>query len=369
MKLVKVFCTGLITIGILSGCSILSKDTIIPSDIINKAISIYEKPQSYYSEAVMRTSENNKLTDKLTIKEWSDNSGAKVKRRCEVSSDNSGEVISTNDGNQMLIYMKKDKKAMKMNADFGLGEDSNNYKQQVMKELGSISKTHDLTYKGEEVVNSFKAFHLFAKPKQKNTLLGDVNYWIDEDDWFVVKSTSESANTKTEMEYTKIEFSPKLDANLFVQDIPSDIKIQDLDNDASLKGNTIDLEQAKKIAGKAILTLKDNSVYKLKSVTVSDMTKLKRKEINQVYEKNGAEALMLTTVVFYDGKSPEADSGLRLEGEKDITVRGKKGTSMEEYIKCISWSEDTFNYSLLIEDPTLTIDDCKKLVESLQYYK
>lgn len=367
-RMLAIFTATLITASLFQGCSSLKKDTIIPGEVINKAMSAYEKPKSYYGEAKLEIYENGKLSEKADMKEWADNSSNKMRRRYELNSSISGKNISTNDGNKVLVYMVKDKKAMSMKAGNNLSDSNNDYKSLLMKQLSSISKTHDLTYKGEESINGFKTYHLYAKPKQKNSILGDMNYWIDEGSWFVIKCTSESSNMKTDTEYTKIKFSPKLDNSLFTQNIPSDVKIEDIDNNSELKENKIDMKQAEKIAGKPILTLKETSGYKLKSATYMDAPGVKHKEINQTYEKNGADQLILTTIIPYDNKATQKDD-TKIGDEKDITIRGKKGMSMEEPIKTITWSEDGFNYNLLIQDPTLNIDNGKKLVESLQYYK
>ncbi|AKA68411.1 LolA family protein [Clostridium scatologenes] len=366
-KILAIFTIALITASLFQGCSSLKKDTIIPGEVINKAMSAYEKPKSYYAESKLEIYENGKLSETANIKEWTDNSSNRKRIRYEANFSISGKNISTNDGNKILVYMEKDKKAMSMKAGNTLSEINNDYKSNLMKQLSSISKTHDLTYKGEENINGFKTYHLYAKPKEKNSILGDMNYWIDESSWFLIKCTSESSNVKTGTEYTKIKFSPKLDNSLFTQNIPSDVKIEDIDSNTP-KENKIDMKEAEKIAEKPILTLKEASGYKLKSVTYTDVPGVKHKEIDQTYEKNGADQLILTTIVPYDSKAIEKDD-TKIDGEKDITIRGKKGMSMEEPIKTISWSEDGFNYNLLIQDPTLNVDNGKKLVESLQYYK
>ncbi|WP_097027687.1 LolA family protein [Clostridium peptidivorans] len=366
-RTLSIFAAGLIAASLFQGCSSLKQDTIIPGEVINKAMNAYEKPKSYYGEAKMEIYENGKLNETGTIKEWADNSGNKMRRRYEADSNTEGKTISTNDGDKILIYMEKSKKAMSMKAINNSLDNGSDYKSQIIKQLSSISKTHDLTYKGEEKINGFKTYHLYANPKQKNSLIGEVNYWIDEDSWFVVKNTSENSNMKTGIEYTKLKFSSKFDNSVFTQNIPSDVKVENIDESGS-KENTIDMKQAEKIAGKPILVLPENSGYKLKSVAYMDAPAIKHKEINQTYEKNGVDALILTTIVFYENEVPEKDNS-KIDGESDINVRGKKGTAMEEPIKYITWSEDGFNYNLLIQDPSITIDASKKIVESLQYYK
>lgn len=349
------------------GCSI-NKNTIIPEQLITKAVKAYEKPKSYYGESSWEIYENGKLTEKEAVKEWVDNSKSTIKRRIESTSEGTGKVITTNDGENMIIYMEKDKKAMKMKLEDSPSSTYNNYKDQLMKDLNTISKTHELTFKGEEIVNNFKTYHLLAKPKKKNSLLGEVNYWIDQEDWFVVKSTSESANSKVNMEYTKLDSSSKLESNLFVQNLPSDVQVEDLDGENQLKETVIDLKEAGKIAGKAILTLSEGTGYKLKKVTYADYPGVKHKEINQVYEKDGAEALQFTTIVPYEEDSKDKDN-FKLPNEEEITIRGQKGMAMDAEIKCIFWSEQGLNYSLLIQDSSIKLEEGKRFVESLQYTK
>jgi hypothetical protein len=350
------------------GCSI-KKNTIIPEQLITKAVKAYEKPKSYYGESHWEIYENDKLTEKDTVKEWVDNSKSKIKKRIEASSDAAGKVTTTNDGVNLIIYMEKDNKAMKMKVQDSLSSTYNNYKDELMRNLNTISKTHELTFKGEETVNGFKTYHLFAKPKKKNNLLGEVDYWIDQEEWFIVKSSSDSGNSKINTEYTKLDFSAKLEGNLFVQNLPSQVIIEDLDDESQLQETVINLKEAENIAGKAILTLPEGSAYKLKKVTYADYPGVKHKEINQVYEKDGAEALHFTTIIPYEKDSKDKGDDFKLPSEEEITIRGQKGLAMDAEIKCITWSEEGLNYSLLIEDLSMKLEEGKKLIESLQYTK
>jgi outer membrane lipoprotein-sorting protein len=350
------------------GCSI-KKDTIIPEQLVTKAVKAYEKPKSYYGEFILQVYENDKLSEKESAKEWVDNSKSKIKRRMETESELSGKSILTNDGDNILIYMEKDKKAMKIKIEDSLSSNYLNYKDQFMRDLGTIAKTHELSFKGEETINGFKTYHLYAKPNKKNSLLGEVNYWIDKDDWFLVKSVSESANSKIDIEYKKIDFSSKLDSNLFTQKLPAGIEIEDLNDEGILKENVIDLKEAYKIAGKSILTLPESSGYKLKKVTYGDYAGVKHKEINQVYEKDGVEAINFAAIIPYEKDSKENSEDFKLPNEEDINVRGQKGLAMDAEIRCITWSEESLNYSFLIQDSSISLEEGKKLVESLQYTK
>lgn len=361
-KIITILIGTVFTVSLFTGCSI-KKDTIIPEEVITNVMKASEKPKSYYGESKLDTYENGKLQETLTMKEWVDNSAGKVKKRIETEDKVSGKVVTTSDGDKLLTYIEKDKKALTMKLDNELANTSSmNYKDQLINQLGNIAKTHQLSFKGEENIGGFKTYHLSAVPKEKNSIIGNQDYWIDKEHWFLIKASSETGNHKGVSEYTKLDFSPKLEDSLFVQKLPTDVKVQDIEEVAKNNEKVIDLKEGAKIAGKAILYLKENPDYKLRKVTYLDAKAISHKEINQTYEKNGAVAFTLTTII-NDTKDSKGDDD-KLPGEKDITVRGVKGTVMEE-IKCISWNENELGYNVLIQDPSLKIEDCKKIVESL----
>ncbi|MTK11925.1 MAG: hypothetical protein F8N39_07510 [Clostridiaceae bacterium] len=346
------------------GCN-LRKNTIIPEDVVAKVVKASEKPKSYYGESKLDIYENGNLKESGIYKEWVDNSSSKIKRRSEIETKADGKVITTNDGDKITIYMEKDKKALTSKVSDDLSGLNSNYKDQFIKQLGIISKTHELTFKGEEIVKSMKTYHILAKPKEKNSLMGNQEFWIEEENWFVIKSSSESNNMRIDQEYTKLDFSPKLDNSLFVQKLSSDVKIENIDNSMALnKGTSSNLKDGAKMAGKPILYLPENKEYKLKSVTTNNFEKINHKEVEQTYEKNGAVSFILTTVISDDNSKKD---DFNLPNEKEITIRGQKGTFMDDSIKVACWSENGLNYSILIQDPKLTLEETKKIAESLVF--
>ncbi|WP_411681386.1 LolA family protein [Clostridium thailandense] len=361
-KLITVLAGTAFTLSLFTGCSI-KKDTIIPEEIITNVMKASEKSKSYYGESRLETYENGKLKDSITIKEWVNNSTGNVKKRVETEDKASGKVVTTSNGDKLLIYIENEKKALTMKLENELaGTYSMSYKDQLINQLGNIAKTHQITFKGEENIEGFKTYHLSAVPKENNSIIGNQDYWIDKEHWFLIKSSLESGNIKSISEYTKLDFSPKLEDSLFIQKLPSDVKIEDMDQVGKNNEKVIDLKEGVKIAGKSILCLKESSDYKLKTVTYLDAKAISHKEINQNYEKNGVLAFTLTTIL-NDNKDSKDDED-KLPGEKDITVRGIKGTVMED-IKCISWTENNLKYNVLIQDPNLKLEDWKKIVESL----
>jgi outer membrane lipoprotein-sorting protein len=348
--------------SLFTGCN-LKGDVLIPEEVITNVMKANEKTKSYYAEFKVDSYENEKLIENMNFKQWSDSSSGKIKSRIETEDKISGKVVTTNDGDRLISYTEKDKKAfsMKIGAELSLGSNAN-YKDQLINQLGNISKTHELIFKGEEKVGSFKTYHISAVSKEKNSIMGNQEYWIEKSNWFLVKSSAESGNSKIISEYTKLNLSPKFEDSLFIQKLPSEVKVENIEDIAKNNETTIDLKEGAKIAGKSILYLKENSSYKLKEVKYLNVEKTNHKEINQIYEKDGAAAFTLTTII--NDKSVSNEENLKLPGEEEITIRGKKATIMEE-IKCISWVENDLNYNVLVENPQITMEHAKKLVESL----
>lgn len=361
-KMITMFLGAVFAVSLFAGCSV-KKDTIIPEELITNVMKASEKPKSYYGESKLDSYENGQLKGSIIMKEWVSNSEGKVKKRVEVQDKESGKVVTTKDNDKLLTYIEKDKKALTMKLDNETINTSNmSYKDQLINQLGNIVKTHQLTFKGEEDIRGFKTYHLSAVPKEKNSIIGNQDYWIDKEHWFLIKASIENGNTKSISEYTKLDFSPKLEDSLFVQKLPADVKIEDMEEAAKNNEKVIDLKEAVKIAGKPILYLKENQNYKLKNVTYLDAKAISHKEINQTYEKDGVAEFILTTII-NDNKDNDTKED-KLPGEKETIIRGVKGTVMEQ-IKCISWTENGLRYNVLLQDPNLKLEDGKKIVESL----
>ena len=146
----------IVVVSLFTGCS-LKGDVIIPEEVITNVMKANEKPKSYYAEFKMDSYENEKLKDSMLFKQWNDNSSGKIKTRIETEDKTSGKVITTNDGNKLISYTEKDKKAfsIKIGAELDLSSNAN-YKDQLISQLGNVSKTHRVTFKGEAIASIMK---------------------------------------------------------------------------------------------------------------------------------------------------------------------------------------------------------------------
>jgi len=368
IKILKLMFAGILSLAMFTGCSSLSEDTIIPSDIINNALSAYEKSQSYYSEGSLTVYEKGELVEESITKEWTDSSEGMLKKRFESESEDSGKIISTNDGKELVLYMEKDNKAMKMDIENAIDESMGDYKEQFLKGLSVISKSHELSYVGEEKVNDFNTIHLHAKSKKENSMIGDIDYWIDKDTWFLVKTSSETGDGKLDMTYTKLEFVDKFDDSLFVQNIPEGVEIENLDENSDFEESEISIEEAEKIAGKPILVLENDDEYTLKNISSMSYDDLNRTEINQNYEKNGVITFILTAIIDGEKTSDDLeDEDSSLPGEEKAIIRGNEGSVIEDIINLINWEEEGIGYSLLVLDPSINMEKAKEIVENLSH--
>lgn len=365
-KNIKILISGVaIGIMLLTGCN-MKKNSLLPEKIVANAMEVNNETKSYYAESKMKIWEKDKVIEDDTIKEWMNLSGEKTKTRSEINSEGKGSTISTNNGDKIVVYMKNEKKALVSKAIKGNGLLKNSQKDQIMNLLKFMKKSHEISTVGEEKINGIATYHLKAVPKEKDNIFGKMDIWVNEENWFVVKMISQSGNTKTEFEYTKIDFSPKFDKSLFEQDIPSNVKIENLEDGMKNKEKNITFKEAADFIGKPVLCIPESLGYKLKTMKIEmyDSSEI-QDEIILSYEKDGNQDFSISI----RKKQKQNKAVGKIPGEKDITVRGKKGTSFDDVVKLITWDENDASYSFMIKNPDITMEDAKKIIEKMDIAK
>ncbi|MCY6957728.1 LolA family protein [Clostridium brassicae] len=366
-KSLKLLLSGFtVSMVLFTGCS-MGKTSILPKEIVANAMEVNDKASSYYAEGKILVFENDKVASESEIKEWSSLSQGKYKRRSETISKSRGKTVTTNNGEKVVIYMQEDNKALISKALENKGLTDNSQRKQAMDMLGSMKNTHEMSTLGEEDVNGMKAYHLKATPKQKDSIIGTIEIWVDKKNWFIVKLISQSGNSKIQLEYTKVDFSTKFDESLFNQNLPSNVKIEDLDKKAKENKKKITLTEARKFIGKPILYVEKTSGYDLKEMNLQMYeSKIVTDEIIQDYYKNNKKSFNLSIRKEQKLNEKDKKDNAKLQGEKDITIRGKKGMFLDDVIKLITWSENGVSYSFMIEDPNMTFDEAKKVIENMK---
>lgn len=360
MKIIKIA-------GILVAMSVLfvgcasGENQFSPEQVINNALEGTTEMGAYYGESEMKTSENGQDMEHLLMKEWVSEDG---KRRVETMDRNTGKTsIAVNDGNNLTSYEPEAKQAFVIEDNPELLSMSQlSPKQQAEQLLKTIQETHEISAGGEEEVAGRETYHLIAKAKEDNALMGDQELWIDKENWMVLKMNSSSGDIQTEMTYTKVEIDPEIPADTFTLDLPDDAKVQDMED----MNNTqeVTLNEAADSIGKAFLHFPETEELSISNVELLEIGgELQRNEVNINYQKDGLPYFTMT--VF---ESPEQTEGEMetLSGEETVMIRGIEGTytEMNEF-RSLVWQEEGLTYSIILTDPNLTLDTFKALTEDM----
>jgi len=344
MKWKRTLCVGgmiaFLTISLV-GCN--SEASYSPQEIIDQALQETKELESYYGEYTMDIDE----TEGATVKEWMKDG----KRRIEMSVDEDY-VIAVNDGKQVITFSKKENKASIMTFENGELEElmGRSAKDNAQVLLNLVKDSHDIAIAGEEKIAGRDAYHITAKAQKKNTLLGDIEVWIDKKTWLTLKTITTNAGIITQQEYTKLEVNKKIDDALFAYDIPEGATIEQIDTQDQTTSATMD-EVKKQLGNFLILPEKDGVTLS----TILDMKVEERPEFSFEYEKEEQPAFSVS--VFKVVSNYETFGG-SLANEEDIQVRGQEGTYMELGDRfVISWNENGYQYSILTENPDLTKEE------------
>jgi len=355
-----IFVIGVLAMGIF-GCA--PENQFLPQQVINNALEKTEEPASYYIEAEMRTIEDGKETERILLKEWVSEEG---KRRTETQyEDGSGKNIAVNDGTKLISYQPEMNQAFLIENTELSELNQMSPKHQAEQLLKMIRDTHEITDGGEEKIAGRAAYRLIAKAKEKESLLGDQELWIDKENWMVLKMVSASGDVQSEVVLTKVDLNPAIPAETFVLELPEHVQIVDLKEMNPTTEVTL-AEAAEKI-GTTFLYFPEAGGLSISRIELVELAgELKCKEVNFDYQKDGLPYFTMT--VFPSSKDSGEDIG-RLPGEKVVTVRGQEGTYMEMGdFRSLVWQENGLNYSIVFVDPNLTLEQFTALADSMALY-
>ncbi|MGE7919027.1 LolA family protein [Viridibacillus sp. NPDC093762] len=346
---------GIMTIGLV-GCS-TEESQFSPEQVIQNTLKDSKPVGPYYGEYDMTLSD-----EKMHVKEWI---GEGSKRRIEISDEKGKQQsLSVNDGENMTSYDQAQNTAIVMSITDELKDVSQSSpKEQAELLLKAVKDTHDISLKGEEKILDRKTYHLVAKGKGEKTLFGDMEIWVDKENWMVLKTKISTVSGDTQMEYTKLDFDAKIPNSTFTLDLPKDVKIQEIDS--TMKSEQITSDELPTVFKKAFLYFPEKSKFKMAKIEVMDV--VDHKELSIEYEKDGVVFFSLSVL-----PTPK-DTGEKTEtipGEKQVKVRGQKGSIMEmNTFRSVSWSEKGFNYTIMPTNPDLKMKEILKMVEDMKLVK
>lgn len=334
---------GLIAVMTFSlvGCN--SEATYTPQEIIDQALQESKEPLTYYGEYTLDMGE---LGGKAQVKEWVKDSN----RRIEMTGDNGEHVITVKNDAKVISYDVTEKTAYTMDYSQPDLDSLQSPKDHVQLIFNMVKDTHDIKIAGEEKVVGRDTYKIVAKTKNTESLFGDIEAWIDKKTWLTLKMKTDSAGTHMLTEYSKINFGEKIDAQQFTLDLPKDVTIQEISGQDT--SESVSLDDVKQQLEKFLL------VPEVNGLTLDNISMVKgieeRPEYSFDYVLDGELAFFVT---IFKADASVADIGPILN-EKEIDIRGQKGTVMDgENFRSLAWQENGYQYSMVGQNPELTVED------------
>ncbi|WP_427110173.1 LolA family protein [Lysinibacillus xylanilyticus] len=324
----------------LVGCN--TEGAYSPQEIIDHALQETKEPLAYYGEYTMDMGE---IGGKAQVKEWTKDG----KRRIETTTENGEHSIAVNNGSQVIMYDVVKNTVHKIDISKGGLDEFPSQRDQLELIFNAVKDTHDVKIAGEEKIAGRDTYKIVAKAKKQDTLIGDIEVWVDKKTWVTLKTITNSAGNKMTTEYTKLDDGAKIDNAQFTIDIPKDAKVEDISVPES---ESVTLDTVKEQLGEFLMVPEGNGLT-LEAISL-DKGIENRSEYTFSYAMNGQEDISVT-VFKANSKATKEEPIL---GEKEMDIRGQKGTVMDEQnFRCISWQENGYQYSIFLANSKLTIED------------
>ncbi|AXI08340.1 hypothetical protein CUC15_05075 [Oceanobacillus zhaokaii] len=322
-------------------------------EVIQNVIESDKNMDAYYGEMDMKMFEGEDLIDHVKIQEYVSKEG----KRKVLTDDQlkEYETESLNDGEKVIFFDRGTEEAFEMDvSEIGMLA-TLNPKEQFKMMIESMEETHDYEIVGEEKTLGFNTYHVQVNAKQDDGLLGDMELWVDQKTWFVIKMSSETGNSRTDFEYTKLDLSPEFEENVFSLDIPDHIDIESIDE--NLAPDTVTIDDAENALGKPFLVFPEE--IRLNNMQMYDFSEeLDRYELEMEYTTR-EEVPMFFLSIF---PTPAEEDMEIKPGEMKVR---DNNAEYEEQINSIMWDEDGLRYSIIITNPDITIEEVIELTEKM----
>lgn len=345
----------------LIGCS-FEGSQYSPEQVVQNALKEVTSPGAYYSESETIYRAKGEDTEHFISKEWHGNDGqiriesASTTGEHKMIVVNNGTTVTMHDmdKNQAMIY-EDDPESPSMTRP--------SLKEQANILLKMIEDTHTLAVEGEEKIADRASYHLVAKPKKENTLLGNMELWIDKENWMVLKIISKSGDSSLETVYTKIELDIDIPSEKFTLELPEDIDMLDLE----MADNTTEITLAEAIENMAqpFLYFPEADGRKIDKIELSKLEGIvNRIELDIEYIKDDLPLLSLSV---FEASEEIDDEETLMPGEESVTIRNQEGTSMEVGdFRIIYWQENGISYSVMPIDPNVSLEEVIEMTNEME---
>lgn len=346
-RMKKLIYASILMAGLLLGACSEETSNLSPQEILDQAVQDTTTLQTYYGEYVMDMGDE----QPMTIKEWVKDG----KRRIETQGSNNEHFITVNDGQKIMMLDVNENIVHQYDiSNEAAGFTSPTLKEQASILLNIVEDTHDIKIAGKEKIAGRNTYHIVATTKEKS-LIGDLEIWVDKENWMVLKSISNSASIEMVSEYKVIDLSPTIEDELFVLEVPEGAVVEQLDTEITFE--QVELEQVIEKLGTFLVFTDDDLVLE----TIQDYGSKNRSEYAFNYSKGGEKWLTLTIL-----PSAQIDNEATLAEEK-VTVRNVEGEQMEMgNFRLIQWAENNVTYNVMIEHPDATFEEVYAYIESME---
>ena len=346
-----VYSTALVLTMALAGCS--AGETYSPQEIVAQTLAETTEVKSYYGEYKMDMGDE----DVSYIKEWVKDG----KRRIELSGPDGEQYITINDGKQLTSFdvSANTVQIFEYPDDTTAALTQQSPKEQADMLLEMVEDTHEITLGKEEKVAGRDTYQLIAKANDDNSLMGDMEVWVDKENWMVLKTVTTSGGLTMTTEYTKVELQPELEDSLFVLETPEGAVVERIDA-GSYGPAESSMEEAKATLG-SFLVFKEEAGVALRSV--EDMQVDERPEFAFNYDVNGEPAFTLSVLEPLENAADmEADLGTT-----KIKIRGVDGEQMDmNKFRFIQWTEEGHQYAVILQDEVLSFEEMYQYIENME---
>lgn len=349
---------GLLLLLVLGACSVEDANGLSPEAIVANAVEEGKDLKGFHMKAQFDVYQGEEQIDDSSMEQWMDYETMKTK---VIAVDQSGKQSkSLNDGKTITLYTEGDKEAYEMEAPDLSNPNlmGSNQREQIQNTLNETRKTHTIELIGEEEINEIETYHIKATPKEKGTIRGEEEYWIEKESWIIVKTISKSDNMKVEYTVTQLEIDPSFKEGTFTLDLPEGVEVMPFDTLDPTENVT--LEEAQTGLGQPFLYLPEGE-YEIDRVEKFDVESLNRTEVSLQYKQD--DVVQFTLSVF---PTPDESLSINSENANTVNVRGVEGEYTSDVIENLAWDEDGLRYSLLSHNPDLTKEDLLGIAEKLE---
>ncbi|NRG45272.1 hypothetical protein HRF87_10925 [Bacillus sp. CRN 9] len=348
MKANKIMTSLCLTALIMTGCGTNMQQSA--DEVLSSFVTSTDELTSYYGEAEMKVYQGDELIEHSTIQEFVE----KEKRKAITIDENSkNKSIALNDGKMLMVYDEGANQAFQAAIEENEVIENSTQKEQFIQTLELVKDSHEKELIGEEKVNGFDTQHLKFIPKAKNSMLGEIDVWVDMENWSMIKTIVISGDNKTEMVYTKLDYSPDFTEDTFSLDLPNDVKIEKYEEPPA-----VSVEEAEQALGRPFLIMKEIEDYVVDKVVVDELGgEIDRTEITINYKKGDYQAFSLSVFPQPEGK----DMAIQ---ESELKVRGQNAEKWEE-IDSVSWDEDGLRYTIVLMHPDLKLEEVIEMTDHM----